>query len=466
MKTRLPASLLLIGALGVAGWTRLAAQSPVRVKVDWARPGGTTPEPGYGTNIFTGLAPAVSSQPSYIVAMREMSPRVLRLHSNSMVRLGDDKCWLNSDAASWNAPKIAAVFDHLAAYRAEIIVNIPGWPAAWCQPGSKMLDPARYDDYARLCGQLVDLVNNRQNRGVTYWENVNEREVEFPATKEGMAALGEIFRRSAAAMRQASPIPIKVSPAWMNLSQQQRLELFLDVPGVRDNLGFFAFHQYATPRGSDLDGSDARNQHVFDRAAEIASGVKRYHAVLAQRGLGGLLMAYDEYNLAATYDADPKHLMHGPIAMVFSALLQKHIAETGLNVWMLSWNERDGAYGLMDEAGRLRPNGAFLAATNRYLCGRWFPTESSDPHTVEAFAVDATGHQRAVLLINRGAAPSRVTLSMTGWKPTSATWVERRIGSSSTAIERSGAEAPTTTLDPYSVALCLFSDPPASGHAE
>lgn len=458
MKARLRPWLVAIGALGVA-YCLPAVRGSVQVTVDWAHACGRTPEPGYGTNVFTGLDPAVSTGPGYIGGMRRMSPGVLRLHSNSMVRVGDDKCWLNPDGASWNASKIAAVFDNLADYHATIIVNVPGWPAAWCEPGSKRLDPARYDDYARLCAQLVDLVNRRQNRGVTYWENLNEREVEFPANEAGMAALGEIFRRSAEAMQRASTIPLKISPAWMNLSQQQRLELFLAVPGVAQNLGFFAFHQYATPRATDLDGSDARNQHLFDRASEIANGVKRFHGILEQHGLGDRLMAYDEYNLAATYDADPKHLMHGPVAMVFSALLHKHVTETGLNVWMLSWNERDGAYGLMDDTGQLRPNGMLLALTNRFLRGTCYATESSDSHAVEAVAVARAPGERAVLLINRAAAAVKVTLSMTGWQPKAKSWVEHRVGRGEYATaEWNGSSAPTVTVAPYDLTLCLFSE--------
>jgi len=436
----------------------------VDVTVDWNSPRGMTPSSGYGTNIFTGLDPAISAKPAYTDALKTLGVALIRLHANSMVRAGDDKSWVKADGVTWDARKIAAVFDNLAPLHAQVIVNIPGWPRAWCAPGTEMLDPVRYDDFARFCAQLVDIVNNEQKRGVVLWENINEREVKFLADQAGMGAYGEIFRRSAVAMREISRTPIKISPAWMNLSQQVRLELFLNTPGVRDNLGFFAFHQYATPRATDLDGSGDRNQHLFNRAAEIASGVKKLRAYLDGQGLDRLELVYDEYHLAATYDIDAaRHLMHGPEGMIFFALLHKYIVEGGTNALLLSWNERDGAYGLMDLEHRLRPTGALVQLSNRYLRGACFSAESSEPSQVESFAIRSSPRARAILVINRNPAVSSVRLSMAGWQPDQRSWHEcRLLADKAPGVRRewdpnSPAEM---TLAPYGATLCLFGDSP------
>ena len=196
------------------------------------------------------------------------------------------------------------------------------------------------------------------------------------------------------------------------------------------------------------------------RAAEIAAGVQRFQAALAKRGLGDLVLAYDEYNLAATYDIDAKHLMHGRVAMVFSALLHERLAETGLAVWPLSWNERDGAYGLMDEAGKLRPNGLLLELSNRELRGACFRTESSDVRTVDAFAVTGPKNAHAVLLINRSAAPANVTLAMAGWQP-GTSWTERRVGGGAideTVARRRAADPIAVAVGAYDITLCVFSE--------
>lgn len=142
--------------------------------------------------------------------------------------------------------------------------------------------------------------------------------------------------------------------------------------------------------------------------------------------------------------------MHGPVAVVFEALLHKYIVEGGSRALLLSWNERDGSYGHMDLAHHLRPDGLLMQLSNQFLQGECFPADSSAPKQLEAFAIQSADGHRSVLLINRGAAPVSVTLAL----PSS--WTEIRIVADhfATTSHAIGDAPPVLSLDACQVVLC------------
>src|SRR5882672_2216421 len=111
-----------------AAWLSLlcgvAMHAAVDVTVDWNLPRGTTPASGYGTNIFSGLDPAVSARSVYTNALKALGVAAIRLHANALVRAGDEKSWVKADGVTWDVQKIAAVFDNLAPLHAQVNMNI------------------------------------------------------------------------------------------------------------------------------------------------------------------------------------------------------------------------------------------------------------------------------------------------------------------------------------------------------
>lgn len=230
------------------------------------------------------------------------------------------------------------------------------------------LDSDRFDEYAKLCADLVKIVNKDNNLGVQYWEITNEKDIEYFSifhTKSGWGKLIDpnqpdrldelitIYNKVAEAMKAVDP-SIKVGgPSIARPDLTPFYEPF--VKGTIDNLDFFTYHYYPTGSASTPD------QEVFNATNSIGKYTKSIVDTLKKlspdREIPAIL---GEYNISWTWEThDPR--MANNKGAIFDALSIIKAIENGASA-SLSWNEKDGSYG--KQVIMIR----YVLVANFYIC--------------------------------------------------------------------------------------------------
>ena len=437
-------TLLLGGALLAAALPGRPDPAPspeltAQVSVDW----GATKE--YITSLLFGSNDwAVIQNPAstlgderFARSMAQTGITFVRLHNGGL-----SSAWTDHAAKTWDAAKIKAVYDAPYLRGKTILQNIPTW-APWMKTSDGLLSPSEYDAYAAFCADLVRIVNVQQHRHVKYWEPFNEEDISyFKAGRFDDLCL--LYNKVAAAMKAVDPT-IKVGGLAFTWADETKINLFLKNCGP--NTDFLSWHQYA---GDGHDSTDKIMAGIAGNDAKLAS----LHALVSKYFPNRRVpLVWDEYSLAWTYQS-PETRQWNNIGAVWMASSLKHMADAGVGM-ANQWNLKDGFYGLMDNDDTLRPAATVYAWGDAYLVGAVAGTTSDRP-LAEALAVRQADGRRSLLLINKAAAPVRITVRMGG----PGSWKQGRV--TVLRLDMSGqtrGELPVSgllsgiVLPPYSLAL-------------
>jgi len=439
----------------------------VRVAVDWRRTLGPVPPRAFGLNLFRGFSlTGGPNEAAYRANVAYLAPGIVRYHHAGAMQDSRKAVegLLNEANRTWDAAKIKRTLSaSLGAHqRPERMVNIPGWPAWMDKNGDGRLDPDQFDAYARLCADLVRIVNRDARLGVRWWEVTNEKDdvyftrfyenggwgaLKKPAEPDRVAELTDLFNRCARAMKQADPT-IKVGgPAAARPDLVTFHERFLK--GTLPNLDFFTFHAYASGSAATSD------EEIYDRASGMGGFVKAVVDMARRLSPTRRIPVFlGEYNISWTWETrDPRMTNHKGV--VFDALALTAACEAGAD-GSLAWNEKDGIYGKTGNADERHPAASLFHLANSYLApGERVQSTTSNPKTVVAFAVrQPAQRRRALLLINRSDAPQTVALNVAGGGPLrTQNTVQHEISAAGYAARPMNAAAAALILPPHSVTL-------------
>lgn len=368
----------------------------VNVRVDWAAVVAYSTPLLFGSNDYEITDPKAAADLAYQKRLAELDIRLIRVHHAGLC----DR-WTNSGTQTWNEAKIKAGYDASYPQRPILIQNIPGWPSWMTQNSDGLLDPSEYDRYAAFCAELVEILNQRQQRNIRYWEPLNEKDVAY----EKAGKLNELWKiyNSAAIAMKAKDNQIKIGGPTLTWGDPNRLSSFLQACGSQTD--FISWHSYAS--------GDAKEstENLMAATPNYGQQVKRFQAVLArelpQRNIPLFL---SEYNINYTWDSG-ENRQNTHIGAVWFASVLKHLAEAGIDM-ATSWHLKDGIYGLIDGDNKLRPAATVFAWGIKYLVGKVMLTTSNHPF-VEAMAVwQERDDRRSLLLINKSSKPASIKLQM------------------------------------------------------
>lgn len=421
-----------------------SATNPIdaQVQVDWATVVAQTTLSTFGSNDYEITKPKDATDPVYQRHLANLGIGLIRIHHAGLC-----ESWTDPVTKTWNEAKIQIGYDASYPQRPTIIQNIPGWPDWMAQNQDGLLDPSEYDRYAAFCAELVEILNQRQQRKIEYWEPLNEKDVRY--TKAGqLDELWTIYNKVATAMKHRDP-QIKVGGPALTWDNTRILASFLQACG--SNVDFISWHRYASG-----DASDSTDK-LMSYTPEYGEQVRRFREVTMQyipdRQVPLLL---GEYNINYSWESGEKR-QHTHIGAVWFASVLKHLAEAEVDM-AASWHLKDGIYGLIDRENNLRPAATVFAWGIQYLIGRVMHVESNHKF-VEALAVQQPDKTRSLLLINKSAELVRLRLqfieNMFKTKNLSMLYLDAK-GVTKTTLSRAMLESESLMLKPYSLALLRF----------
>jgi Glycosyl hydrolases family 39 len=402
----------------------------IATTVDWRAVKGTVTSLGFGVNAFQGFRPNSFNSRTYQRNMLVMKPGLIRFHNSSALQDSSSPDGLiDSARKSWDVKKVksalAASVSAFGQQQPQRMINIPTWPDWMDADRDGFLDRDRFDDYARLCADLVKIVNRDSHFKVKYWEITNEKDDRYftqfhsnsgwgglkdAAKPDRLNELIAIYNRAARAMKRVDR-NIKVGGPGIARADLQPFYVPF-IKGTADRLDFFTYHFYATGSAATSD------KEVFDATSKVgdytASIVKVLKETSPRRKIPAML---DEYNISWTWETrDPRMTNHKGV--VFDALSTIEALSNGA-VATLTWNEKDGIYGKMNDQCQLRIGGHFLKLMNQFTIGNYVLTSNKDRDIINSFAVRNLGDSyRTYLSINRSNHSQQIQIKFTGWSPT------------------------------------------------
>ncbi len=371
----------------------LAVQSIAAIKVDWATQQAETTPLTFGSNDYEITSPKTARDRVYQSHLAELGIGLIRIHCGDL----SDR-WTNPVTKTWDEAKIKAGYDASYPQRPTIIQNIPGWPKWMALDQDGLLSRSEYDHYAAFCAELVEILNRRQGRQITYWEPLNEQDVAYQKAGS-LNELWTIYNKVATAMKVRDPT-IKVGGPALTWNEPGRLAAFLQACGP--NVDFISWHRYAS--GDAHESTDSLMSYTpkyGTQVQEFRALVQRY---IPDRKVPLLL---GEYNINYSWQSGEQR-QNTHIGAVWFASVHKHLAESGIDM-ATSWHLKDGIYGLIDPQNNLRPAATVFAWGIKYLTGRVMHTESDQPF-VEAMAVTQVDGGRSLLLINKSPELTRLNV--------------------------------------------------------
>ncbi|WP_309728951.1 GH39 family glycosyl hydrolase [Chamaesiphon sp. OTE_75_metabat_556] len=422
--------VVLVILLSNQGFTYRDPPPKIITTVNWNAVKGTVTSLGFGVNAFQGFRPTSFNSAIYQSNLLAMKPGLIRFHNSSALQDSSTPDGLiNTASKSWDVNKVkSALAASLATFgqrQPQRMVNIPTWPDWMDADRDGFLDRHQFDNYARLCADLVKIVNKDSRFKVKYWEVLNEKddlyftqfhsnggwgELKDAAKPDRLNEVIAIYNKVAIAMKQVDP-QIKVGGPGISRSDLQPFYIPF-IKGTVDRLDFFTYHFYATGSAATPD------KDVFDATSKIGDYtttiVKALTANSPNRKIPAML---GEYNISWTWETrDPRMTNHKGI--VFDALSMVKSLSNGA-IATLAWNEKDGVYGKMDDRNKLRSGGYFLKLMNQLAIGDYVATSTSNKEAIEIFAVrNLELGYRSCLIINRSNQSQHIQVKFTGWSPT------------------------------------------------
>jgi len=384
-----------------------------KILIDWNHPTRATSRRQFSLNIFGGYDPQTASNPQYLKNLKYMDPGLLRYHSMTGM-MSDSQTsphgWIDYGTKTWDGAKIGAALDPVPLRRAERLVCIGRWPPWMDQDKDGMLDPDQYDAFAKLCADLVRLLNVDQKRHIEYFEITNERDMTYwlRQMKNGgatqVAALADIYNRCAAAMKAVDPSIKTGGPAACRGDLLEPLKQFVIL--TKQNLDFLSYHAYASGNPSEPDAS------IYNKTETLGKTIISLRGMLDALSPGRHIELHlNEFNICYTHKASDGRMV-GNEGAVFDALVFAQMGENGLDVGN-AWNECDGTYGKMSRQYVLRPAAHVFHYFNEWLVGQAVAVSSDRKKKVVPFAV-IQGKRRNWVLINRSSHANRAVVEFSG----------------------------------------------------
>ena len=395
------------------------------VRIDWNDPTKKTNRKQFSLNLNVAANPDYTADPQYAENMAYMNPGHVRYHKHIIPRKhkgGGVSGWLNYDTHTWEKSVIEKAFASYHPQNAEILVTIPEWPDWMDADEDRQLDPDQYDAYAKLCAELVRILNVEMGLGIQDFEISNERDFVYwrrqlkndePIEVDELA---EIFNRCAAAMKAVDPT-IKVGGPTSCRGERNVLPIHEQFArATLPNLDFFSFHCYATGTEGEPDAL------IYDKAMAMGDMIEDHVQMLAQVSPDREIPVHlNEYNIAWTWKIrEPRMRNHK--GAVYDSLFLVEAANHGLAV-SNAWNECDSVYGKMNEdTYELRPSAHAFHYFNAWLVGQGVSAISDHPRKVVPMAV-ISDNAHSFVLINRSSATNEMELDFQGWAPADGTVV-------------------------------------------
>lgn len=367
-----------------------------KISIDWAKPVAESTPFTFGSNDYEIVNSKKAADPIYQSRLAELDIGLIRIHHANL----SDR-WTDPATKTWDHAKIKAGYDVSYRQHPTIIQNIPDWPKWMKRTEDGLLDSSEYDHYASFCAELVDIINNRQQRRVTYWEPFNEKDVVYHKAGK-LDELWKIYNKAAMAMK-AKDSQIKVGGPALTWDEPKRLAAFLQA--CEPNVDFISWHRYGSGNAKES------TEKLMSYTPKYREQVTKFRAVARQyipdRKVPLLL---GEYNINYSWKSG-ENRQNTYIGAVWFASVLKHLADAGIDM-ATSWHLKDGVYGMIDPKNKLRPAATVFAWGRKYLTGRVMDTESDHPF-VEAMAVTQEDGMRSLLLINKSATTAKVSVELT-----------------------------------------------------
>jgi xylan 1,4-beta-xylosidase len=193
-----------------------------------------------------------------------------------------------------------------------------------------LLDPTEYDNYARFCGELVEILNKTQNRQITYWEPFNELDQTYKDADK-LDELWKIYNLVATRMKKVDS-QIKVGGPALTWDDSETLKHFLN--NCSQNVDFISWHRYASRNANDSTAEImAFTPKYGEQTRKFRSIVNKY---IPERQIPLFL---SEYNINYAWDSgETRHNTH--VGAVWFASVLKHLAEAEIDL-AASWHLKD-----------------------------------------------------------------------------------------------------------------------------
>jgi len=383
----------------------------VKISVHWENfSEGIVSPHAYGLNLYQAMdsrLEEIKGEDRYRSNLAKMNPGIVRLHRGNMMSSSMERGgWLEistNGTVRWDEKRVTRAFGVLE-FKPSVLINIPGWPASWNRSATdRRLDPKRYSDYARLCGELVHLVNVKQKRRVPYWEVINEMDEIYGVD---CAELGRIVVNCGKAMKLVDPIIQVGGPGFARPDVRERVEAFLS---TGTEIDFLSWHTMATGHAT------TPNSTLFDQASSLGGLVISMRKLVERQAPGrNIKMFHDEFNINWN-PPDPR--MNNITGAIYDSLVLVSLASAEVDASM-AWNEADGWFGKLDSQWHPRPSAWIFEQFNREGFGRKVLAVSSDPARVVVFAT-RQGNLKKLVLINRSEADVTIQSLFNGWNANS-----------------------------------------------
>ncbi|MEM6823433.1 MAG: hypothetical protein AAF558_16010 [Verrucomicrobiota bacterium] len=291
----------------------------------------------YGMNLNLAMRPDRVTNQAYQDGIAYMNSKFVRYHSAEQIIDGASRSWINASSQSWDTNVINTCLSNLSYTVEAKMVTIAQWPDWMDTDNDGRLDSDKFNAYADFCADLVDIVNNQQGHGVTYWEPFNEVEGEYP---NDVQTLANIFNLCAQKMKANDSSIKMVGGAWTQPWAPTFPGTLGDfLAGVKGNVDVCSYHQYGTGDGQ-LSPSD-----LYDKADNFAGGVNAVQDRLNQNGMGTIPIWLGEHNIFWSWQSDSQFRMTGITGGVFDALLLTKMLRQGKLDAAFSWIDADTRYG-------------------------------------------------------------------------------------------------------------------------
>lgn len=359
----------------------------------------------FGINISVGSNPSVASDTLYKKRIIEIGSKFIRYHTWGSISQKSPQCWIDYANKDWDINRVSLVMKH-SPDNAEILINIPGWPSWMDQNNDDKLDEDRVDEYAMLCANLVEIVNNKLKKRVQYWEPINEWDSKYTGI-DGIQFVTRVFKKCYDAMKEKDP-SIKIGGAVLThpFDSLVNTTFFANIEGKLD---FWSHHNYGGCNEPDIS-------IIYD-SANIHRGAKHIRKFLDDNGFQKLPIWINETNIDWGWDCSKNNRMTSEVGAVFDALLAKRAIESGVVDGINVWNDAEGVYGkILTDFSDLHQGGHLLKFLNQFGVGEVKSTTSSQPDRIEGFTVQQTNGRVMFILINKNS-PTSVKLRAHNWLP-------------------------------------------------
>ncbi len=379
----------------------------VGISIDWEADAGSITGHHWGMALFHPVTGEAVDDTPFVDFLASAKPGLVRIHRS---KLG--KYWMNSDKTSfddgqrvWDQAAIARALAPVQALRdrgveVELFVCLSDWPTWFSE--SKLVDPNRLDQAARIVSELVETAAATGVR-VDGWELLNEADNTYQKA-DRLPDLWALFNVMAEAAREADPTT-KIGGPSFTWANPEWVNPFLDACG--SNLDFFSWHNYAGGKPT------MPNEKLMAQVEKITRYAGNVQKALAKRDLSHVETYLTEFNIQWTWK--PYERRHANnVGAAFQAAVITSLAAEGIT-GITMWHAKGNAYGLIDSDNRMRSTGQ-LYALSPWLQGRLATADfaqsaaNEDVPGIIVVPIVRPEGGRSLLIINQSEATAQVQL--------------------------------------------------------